>query len=118
VFIGAGDIDGDGFAEVVAGGGPGGGPRITAFGGKAILSNVLQPVANFFGGDPDNRGGIRLTLKDLDDDTRADLVVGDGEGAGAHVTAYYGKNIGPADVPAVAFDFDAFTRFTGGVYVG
>jgi hypothetical protein len=115
-----GDVTGDKIGDLIVAAGFLGGPRprITAFGGKALRSNVLQPVANFFGGDPNNRGGIRLAVKDLDDDARADLVVGSGEGAGARVTAYLGKDIGPAGVPAVAFDFDAFTRFNGGVFVG
>ena len=59
-----------------------------------------------------------LTVKDLDGDNRADLVIGSGEGAGTHVTAYYGKNISPTGTPPSAFDFDAFTRFNGGVFVG
>ena len=86
VFVAAGDLDGDGFAEVIAGGGPGGGPRVTAFSGKQLLANQYDVRANFFGGDPDNRGGVRVAVKDLDGDTRADLVVGAGEGAGSRVT--------------------------------
>jgi hypothetical protein len=113
VFVAAGDLDGDGFAEVIAGGGPGGGPRVTAFGGKALLDSQYVPVANFFGGDPDSRGGVRVAVKDLDGDDRADLVTGAGTGAGSRVTAYLGKNI-----PAVAFDFDAIPGFSGGVFVG
>jgi hypothetical protein len=118
VFLAVGDIDGDGFADIIAGGGPGGGPRITVFSGQALLTNVQQPIANFFGGDPDNRGGIRIAVKDLDDDNKADLIVGSGTGAGARVTAYLGKNIGPTGIPPVEFDFEAFSRFVGGVFVG
>jgi hypothetical protein len=114
VFIAAGDIDGDGFAEVIAGGGPGGGPRVTAFSGKALLSNQYDVKANFFGGDPENRDGIRVAVNDLDGDVRADLVVG----TGSQVAAYAGKNIGPADTPSAALDFTAFPGFAGGVFVG
>ncbi|HVK08994.1 MAG TPA: hypothetical protein VM597_09485, partial [Gemmataceae bacterium] len=75
-------------------------------------------LANFFAGDTENRGGIRVTAKDLDGDNRADLVVGDGTGAGSRVTGYFGSAI-PADgTPPAAFGFDAFPGFTGGVFVG
>jgi uncharacterized delta-60 repeat protein len=118
VFLTAGDIDGDGFAEVIAGGGPGGGPRVTAFGGKALLANQYDVRANFFGGNEANRGGIRVAVKDLDGDNRADLLAGAGSGAGSRVTAYHGKAIAPAGAPPAAFDFDAFGDFPGGVFVG
>lgn len=118
IFVAVGDIDGDGFAELIAGGGPGGGPRVTAFSGKALLSNEYEKRANFFGGDEANRGGIRLAVKDLDGDDRADLVVGAGSGAGSRVTAYFGKDIPTVGAPPAAFDFDALPGFTGGVFVG
>lgn len=118
VFVAVGDIDGDGFAEVIAGGGPGGGPRVTAYSGKALLGNVYEERANFFAGDPENRGGVRLAVKDLDGDTQADLVTGAGTGAGSRTTAYLGKEIGPNGQPPAALDFDAFGGFTVGVFVG
>jgi hypothetical protein len=117
VFVAAGDVDGDGFAEVIAGGGPGGGPRVTAFSGKQLLANAYDVTANFFGGDEASRGGIRVAVKDLDGDARADLVVGAGEDAGSRVTGYAGKSIA-AGTPPVAFEFETFPGFAGGVFVG
>jgi hypothetical protein len=64
------------------------------------------------------RGGVRVAVKDLDGDARADLVVGAGAGAGSRVTGYLGATVGPAGKPAAVFDFDAFPGFTGGVFVG
>jgi uncharacterized delta-60 repeat protein len=117
VFITAGDIDGDAFADVIAGGGPGGGPRVFALSGKGLVNGDQQvQLANFFGGDEANRGGIRVAVKDLDADTKADLVAG--AGAGSRVTAYPGKSIAPEGTPPTAFDFDAFPGFAGGVFVG
>ena len=118
VFVAAGDLDGDGFADLIAGGGPGGGPRVFALSGRDLLAGTETAVANFFGGNPDNRGGIRVAVKNLDGDARADVVVGDGSGGGSRVTAYYGRSITPTTAPDPAFAFDAAPGFTGGVFVG
>jgi len=56
-------------------------------------------------------------VKNLDGDNKADLVVGSGTGAGSHVTAYLGKGL-TGGSPQSAFDFDAQSGFTGGVFVG
>ena len=118
IFVTAGDINGDGFADLIAGGGPGGGPRVLVLDGKSLLTNQYVNLANFFGGDVDSRGGIRVAVKNLDGDTKADLVVGSGAGAGSHITGYLGKNIAPNGTPAAEFDFDSISGFSGGVFVG
>ncbi|OWK40870.1 Ig-like domain repeat protein [Fimbriiglobus ruber] len=121
-YVAVGDVDGDGFADIIGGGGPGGGPRVLVVSGKALLTEgstaaIASPVANFFAGDVNSRGGIRVAAKNLDGDKDADVVVGAGTGAGSQVTAYLGKNLAAGTNP-VDFSFDAFPGFTGGVFVG
>lgn len=109
VYVAAGDLDGDGKAEVIAGGGPGGGPRVTAFSGRDLLVNAPTRTLDFFAGDPDGRGGARVAVTDLDGDGRGDLIAG--AGTGSQVTAY-----DAATRPL--FARDAFPGFAGGVFVG
>jgi hypothetical protein len=118
VFITAGDLDGDGFADVIAGGGPGGGPRVFALSGHDLIQGTQTQLANFFAGDPDSRGGIRVAVKNLDGDAKADLVTGAGDGDGSHMAAYLGSAITPNGTPPTSFEFDAFPGTTGGVFVG
>ena len=116
VYVAAGDLDGDGYAEVVAGGGPGGGPRVFALSGRDLTQSrggTQTVVANFFAGDATSRGGVRLAAKDLDGDGRADLVAGSAAAAG-RVTAFAGKSLAGTPTELLAFDAGG----TGGVYVG
>ena len=48
----------------------------------------------------------------------ADIVTGSGEGGGSRVIAYNGSLTTADGTPPTLLDFDAFTAFDGGVYVG
>lgn len=117
VFVTVGDLDGDGFAELIAGGGPGGGPRVTAFDGQRLLGNELIPRANYFAGDDSNRGGVRLAMRDIDGDGSPDLIAGAGIGAGSRVYVYRSSTLINGQTTSFR-EFDAFPGFSGGVFVG
>src|SRR5205085_1770506 len=86
VFVAAGDIDGDGKAELVVTPDQGGGPRVRVFRGGDFTT-----VADFFGiDDPNFRGGARAAVGDLNGDGKAELVVAAGFGGGPRVSVYDG----------------------------
>ncbi|MGL6095119.1 MAG: FG-GAP repeat domain-containing protein, partial [Fimbriiglobus sp.] len=102
-FVTGGDVDGDGKAELVFGGGPNGGPRVRVVNGAGLFAtpgfnsgvdldrNLNLVLNNFFAGDGNTRGGVRVTMRDVDGDNLADLVTGSGDGLPAQVRVYAGS---------------------------
>ena len=122
VYLAAGDVDGDGICDVTFGAGPGGGPRVLVISGRTLFEQgpataLFLHGANFFAGDPNNRGGVRVAAKNLDGDKYADIVTGAGQSGGSGVSAYFGKVLA-TNHSAVAFEFDAYPGFAGGVFIG
>ena len=107
VYLALSDLNADGRADLVVGGGPGGGPRVRAMSGADLTRNVPTTLADFFAGDPSARGGVRVAA-----DGRGGFVTGGGPGSPARVSSYRGADPTPTALPAFE---DAYT---GGVYVG
>jgi hypothetical protein len=117
-FIAAGDIDGDGFADIIGGGGPGGGPRVFALSGADLMTGMAvqsRVLGNFFAGDSEERGGVRLVAKDLDGDGRMDVITGSGRGDNVkRLRAFHSDRLGGDR----EFEFDFDNEDRGGVFVG
>ncbi|MGL6073438.1 MAG: hypothetical protein ACRC8S_04670 [Fimbriiglobus sp.] len=88
-----------------------------AFKGANLINNQFVNLANFFSSDINSRGGIPLAVNDLEGDNFAELV-GAGAKSGSMVTSFLGKDITANGTPPAALDFDAFSGFTGGVFLG
>ena len=127
-FVAAGDVTGDGVADLAFGGGPGGAPRVRLFDGKALLGAAAftnldavpaAQVANFFAGDPGLRGGVRLAMRDDDGDGRVELAAGSGEGEASRVRVYTATNLATNSTPGPDLELDPFgAALATGVFVG
>jgi hypothetical protein len=108
VTVAAGDINGDGKADIVTGAGPGGGPHVKAFSGADGTE-----LMSFFAYDTSFSGGITVAAGDTNGDGKADIVTGAGPGGGPHVRVFDGATA------ALVNEFFAYeATFTGGVRVG
>ncbi|MBX9585038.1 MAG: hypothetical protein K2X87_32435 [Gemmataceae bacterium] len=125
-YVAVGDVSGDGSADLIFGGGPGGAPRVFILSGALVAADNVSgayaaPVANFFvAGDSTDRGGVRLAAKDADGDNRADVAAGSGSGSAARVRVYLGRNFTTTGEPTTFQDLTPFgsAALADGVYVG
>jgi uncharacterized delta-60 repeat protein len=121
VFLAVGDVDADGFADLVAGGGPGGAPRVLVLSGERLCAGDVagacaEPLANFYAGDEADRGGARVAAADTDGDNRADIVTGSGSAPDAGARVYLGKDVTPGGESPAFQDLDPAAL--PGVFVG
>jgi hypothetical protein len=113
-YVAVGDVDGDGFADVIAGAGEGGSPRVTTFSGRALASGQVTPLTDGFAFDPAaNTGGARVAAVDLNGDGLSEVFAGTGPGV-RPVARFFDPRTG-----AVLNTFSPnWENVVNGVYVG
>ncbi|HXV28584.1 MAG TPA: FG-GAP-like repeat-containing protein, partial [bacterium] len=107
VYVAAGDVNGDGRADIIIGAGAGGGPHVKVFDGRN-----LNLIHSFFAYNQAFTGGVHVAAGDINGDGRADIITGTGAGGGPHVKVFDGGNL---NLVRSFFAYDP--SFTGGVYV-
>jgi fibronectin-binding autotransporter adhesin len=95
IFVAAGDINGDGFADVITGADAGGGPHVRAFDGRTGAERL-----SFYAAASSFTGGVRVAAGDVNGDGKADVIVALGPGAGA-VQVFDGSTAAPLGSPIV-----------------
>lgn len=107
IFVAAGDVNGDGRADIIVAPDAGVSPLVRVFDGQS--GDLLK---SFFAYAPTFTGGVRVAAGDVNADGHADIITGAGPGAaGGHVKVFDGS------LGLELKSFLAFPGFTGGVFV-
>jgi hypothetical protein len=108
VTVAGGDVNGDGYGDIIVGAAAGAGPEVRVFSGRD--QSLLY---SFFAFDPGFQGGVTVAAGDVNGDGKADIIVGAGPGADPHVVVFDGAT-GNLIQSFQAYD----SGFRGGVAVG
>jgi hypothetical protein len=108
VFVAAGDIDGDGLADIITGAGPGGGPHVKVFSARTgvELHSFSAYPAGF-------NGGVRVAAGDVNGDGRVELLTAPGGGATPEVRIFE-----TVDLKQITNFLACPAASTNGVFIG
>jgi len=111
VRVASGDVNGDGFNDVIAGAGNGGGARVRVFDGHNTDGGRPVKLYDFFAFGDGYRGGVYVAAGDVNGDGHADIIVAPSAGSSAEARIFNGEN------GSALTSFFAFGRGAGGVRV-
>lgn len=88
IYVAGGDVNGDGFGDIITGTAEGGGNRVKVFSGRD-----LTLLHNFIAFDPLFTGGVRVGAGDINGDGRADILTCPGAEAGTQLKVFSGRDL-------------------------
>lgn len=122
VNVAVGDVNGDGYDDLIVSQDAGGTTKVRVWSGASITSNptalvnALPPYQQFFANGLDSRDGIHLVVRDIDGDGRAEVITSPAGG-----TQSWLRVLGVSDTsvdPLAALQPFGSVRALNGVYVG
>src|SRR5262249_24500930 len=119
VRVATGDVNGDGFDDVIVAPGAGAAPHVKVYDGKDLLLHKATVIANFYAYDPKFTGGVYLAVGQVDTNTQAlEIVTGADAGGGPHVRTFAVANGTATTISGPLGSFYAYApTFSGGVRV-
>ncbi|MBP3960474.1 FG-GAP repeat protein [Gemmata sp. G18] len=116
VFLAIGDVDSDGYGDLVLGAGEWGNGRIVVYSGKSLVrTNTRTVLAEFLPPNADLVGGTRVATRDVNGDGKSDILTTSGD----RLIAFAGGNLPPVGtLPPVLRVSDPYPEYAGKVWVG
>jgi hypothetical protein len=107
ISVAVGDIDGSGFAAIVTGAGPGGGPHVKVFNGTdhSLIKQFMAYASNF-------SGGVYVAVGDYLSDGKYEIITGAGAGGGPHIKIWDYETL---NLDGQTMAFTDFTKDNGEV---
>ncbi|QGJ70416.1 Hypothetical protein PBC10988_21130 [Planctomycetales bacterium 10988] len=111
VFVAVGDVNDDGFDDIITSADAGGGPHIKVFSG--VDGSV---ITEFYAYAPEVTVGVRIATGDIDGNGTAEIITSPGPGGGPHIRVFSGTT--GMQMPGAATNFYAYApNVLTGVYV-